>query len=96
MEAGEYSLYSILIFTSLTSFFREDLSVSDCIIGPIALTDQAAVQFSLVMEPDVVKKNRWRINISLSTDKVGTVWEAYIKGKITAYCSGGKEIKYKQ
>lgn len=43
-------------------------SVSDCSIGPIALTDHAAVQLGLVMEPGEVKKNRWRLNISLFQD----------------------------
>lgn len=43
-------------------------SVSDCSIGTIALTDHAAVQLELVMEPDRVRKNRWRMNISLFQD----------------------------
>lgn len=43
-------------------------TVSDCLIGPIALTDHAAVQLGLILESDRVKKNRWRMNISLFQD----------------------------
>ncbi len=43
-------------------------SVADCSIGPIGLTDHAAVQLGLVIEPSGAKKNRWRLNISLFQD----------------------------
>ena len=43
-------------------------SISDCTIGPIALTDHAAVQLDLVIKSDGARKNRWRLNVSLLQD----------------------------
>lgn len=42
--------------------------VSDCSIGPIALTDHATVHLGLILEPDLIKKSRWRLNVSLLHD----------------------------
>lgn len=57
---------------SRTDYFliSKDLveTVSDCLMGPIALTDHAAVQLGLILESDRVKENRWRMNISLFQD----------------------------
>lgn len=43
-------------------------SISDCSIGPVALTDQAAVQLDLVTKSDGARKNRWKLNVSLLQD----------------------------
>lgn len=43
-------------------------SISDCSIGPIALTDHAAVQLDLVMKSDGARKNRWKLNVLLLQD----------------------------
>lgn len=43
-------------------------TVSECLVGPIALTDHVAVQLNLVLESDRAKKNRWRMTISSFQD----------------------------
>ena len=45
-------------------------SVSDCSIGPIALTDHAIVHLGLVMGQDGNKGSRWRMNVSLLQDPI--------------------------
>lgn len=39
-------------------------NISDCTIGPIALTDHGTVHLGLVLEPGLIRKGRWRLNVS--------------------------------
>lgn len=40
-------------------------NTSDCTIGPIALTNNPTVHLGMILEPEVVRQSRWRLNVSL-------------------------------
>ncbi len=44
--------------------------VTECTIGPIIISDHAAVHLCMTIGTDVVKKSRWRLNTSLLHDQV--------------------------
>lgn len=45
-------------------------NVTDCSMGPIALTDHAVVHLGLLIGPEGTKGSRWRLNVSVSGSSI--------------------------